>query len=444
MKQLEQIFRSTTQGFYTSLRSHMPSSALRHFNLWALSTENPLQESWLQIVGIPQFAKLTYSLLSESVGSDKWDELVRYTVIMNSYLIYETVSDNLAFGLAHQQPGDSTFELRREVLIDFNRAMIARLQGRLAESEIILQIIKPSVKKLSGFEYSLTGVEQREMVNLFLEANPEMGYGVEDIEFGLWNALVANIEACADVVDATKDFQLSGILRNGLIRRYAAVNDLLYENVINRDTLLTVSTDTILVIPVLTYYIAVLAEALEPNPMLIQVLQNGVLCQALEDAALMVRLLNDIGTNLVATDEFHRGMLDDLYAEVSLSVSKPTPTFSHILNRYSETAEFMTRIRKDLTYSEFNVSLHNLMAAPCTPISLLLFADNLLYFKQQYKLRQSRLKDNLKIIARTMGNEVNSGLIHKFVYFHERIYRYQFDQQAGDYATKPNVATFTN
>jgi len=444
MKPLEHIFLATVKGFDTSLNQHMPASTFRDFNIWAFSEQNPHQKAWLQIIGIPQFAKLTDTLLGGSVSPDKWDELVRYTTIMNNYLIYETISDNLAFGLSDHREDDLTYELRREVLIGFNCAMIARLEGRVIESQKILETIKPVAEQLSGFEQSLTASEQKAIAELFLKEHPDRDYRLEDIEFGTWNALVANIESCEDVIEATRGFRLNGHLREGLIRRYAAVNELLYQNVNDREKLLKISTDTILVVPVLCYYILVLTEALDPNPKLDEVLASGHLCQALEDAALMVRLLNDIGTNLVVTDEFQRRLIDDLYKEFSMGISKPSARFSHLLMKHSEQDGFMTRIRKDLSYGEFNVSLHDLITAPCSLTSLLLFGDNLLYYKQQYKVRQNRLKDNLKQIEAILGDGITSGLIHKFVYFHERVYQYQFDQQAGDYATKPDLAVVGN
>jgi hypothetical protein len=441
LNQLNHLFIETVQGFADSLRHHMPFSIFRDFQVWALSPSNPYQKMWLQIIGIPQFAKLTETLLGQSVTPDRWAALVRCTTIMNAYLIYETVSDNLAFGLAVQRPDDPTYNLRREVLIAFNHAMIARLQGNKSEAEAIMTAVQPLAGQLSIFDHSLTSYDQRTVVQAFVDAHPDSGYTLADIEFGVWNALVANIESCAGVVEALGGFQLEPVLRTGLIRRYDAVNQLLYNTVTHRDALLQVSTDTILVVPVLTYYIAVLGEALKPNPQLGTVLHNGVLCQALEDAALMVRLLNDLGTNLVATEDFHCRLLDDLYAEITRDVSPPSTSFSAVLythSEHSQNAGFMTRIRKDLAYGEFNISLHNLMDAPSTPMSILTFGDNLLYFKHHYKVRQARLKQALDDIDRVLGEDTHCTLIRNFVDFHERIYQHQFDQQAGDYATRPD------
>lgn len=438
MEKLEHIVHDTVLGFQNSLYQHMPLSAYRNFQTWALSPQNPHLNTWLQMVGVPQFAKLTHTLIGNSVGEDKWDDLVRYSTYMNAYLIYETISDNLAFGLAIRKPDDTTYDLRRKILIDFNRAMIARLQGNRVESDAILGAMPPFVEQLSGFRYSLTHDEQREIAGAFVQQHP--AYSLDSIEFGTWNALVANIQSCADVVDLMAQYQLGDYLRQGLIWRYEAVNDLLSQTVMDQEKLVKVSTNTILVIPVLTYYISVLAEILEPEPALGQLLDGGVLTQALEDAALMVRLLNDVGTNLMVSDQFSAPLLNELYSQIS-GPPAHLPTFVDLLMHYSEKSDLMTRIRKDVVFGEFNVSVYNLTSAPPTPMSLLLFGNNLLYFRDQYQQCQQRLQANLRIIDQTLNSPMVSALISGFVRFHEHIYQYQFDGQAGDYATKPDLQT---
>lgn len=441
MEPLERVFQSTVLGFQASLRQHMPASAYREFSQWATSDANPELKTWLQIIGIPQFAKLTYALLNGCVASDKWDELVRYSSIMNAYLIYETVSDNLAFGLALRQPDDTTYDLRRDVLIGFNRAMVAGLQGDTERSERILADIEDKADQLSGFKHSITDAEQQAFAELFLTLRPN--HTRDMIEFGTWNALVANVRACVETCRTVSELKMGEILRQGLIRRYTAVNTLLLEQIDDRQTLMRVSTDTILVVPVLAYYVAVIAEVLEPNPALAGLIEDGTLPQALEDAALMVRLLNDIGTNLVATDEFHRRLLNGLYADFQSSGHRPE-AFPYMLMAQmgqAELAGVMTRIRKDVSLGEFNLSLHDLMTAPSSLASLLRFGDNLLYCKAQYKQCRSRLSANLQTISETLGSQTIAALIYKFVAFHEEIYKHQFDHQAGDYATKPDRRT---
>lgn len=438
MSQLEQLFKATIQGYQASLYQHMPLSDYRNFNVWALSARNPHNKVWLQIVGIPQFAKLTQTLLGNSVPPEKWDELVRYTTVMNSYLIYETISDNLAFGLAAKRPDDTSYELRREILINFNNAMIARLKGDRVGSDLILTRIKPKVEKVSAFSYSLTANEQKTIASGFLHESPSSTMNA--IEFGAWHSLVANIQSCGDLVDGMQRYQLGDYLRQGLIRRYEAVNELLLDRIHSKDALVNVSINTILVIPVLTYYISVLTEVLQPNRGLGTLIENGTLQKALEDAALMVRLLNDLGTGLVVTNQYHSTLLNDLYAKLPPSAN-PETTFADMLMEHSKQVQLMTRIRKDISFAEYNVSLHSLMTSPPTTTTLLLFGSNLVYYQQLYRQARERLNTNLQIIRQTLRTENVSHLIEQFVVFHEHIYQQNFDEQSGDYATKPDVAS---
>lgn len=438
MSQLEQLFKATVQGYQSSLYQHMPLSDYRNFNIWALSAKNPHNKVWLQIVGIPQFAKLTQTLLGNSVPVERWDELVHYTTLMNAYLIYETISDNLAFGLAAKRPDDTSYELRREILINFNNAMVARLKGDRVSSDLILTRIKPKVEKVSSFNYSLTGNEQTTIAAAFLQDAPNCT--MDAIEFGAWHSLVANIQSCSDLVDKMQRYKLGDALRLGLIRRYEAVNDLLLDRVHSKDALVNVSINTILVIPVLTYYISVLTEVLQPNRGLGTLIENGTLQKALEDAALMVRLLNDLGTGLVVTNQYHSTLLNDLYAKLPPSAD-PETTFADMLMEHSKQVQLMTRIRKDISFAEYNVSLHSLMTSPPTTTSLLLFGSNLVYYQDQYRQARERLNANLYTISQTLKTEHVSHLIYQFVSFHEHIYQQNFDEQAGDYATKPDTAS---
>lgn len=438
MSQLEQLFKATVQGYQASLYRHMPLSDYRNFNVWALSAKNPHHEIWLQIVGIPQFAKLTQTLLGNSVPAEKWDQLVHYTTLMNAYLIYETISDNLAFGLAAKRPDDTSYELRREILINFNNAMVARLKGDRVGSDLILARIKPKVEKISSFNYSLTGNEQKTIAAAFLHESPNCT--IEAIEFGAWHSLVANIQSCADLVDGMQRYRLGDYLRQGLIRRYEAVNDLLLDRVHSKDALVNVSINTILVIPVLTFYISVLTEILQPNSGLTPLIESGTLQKALEDAALMVRLLNDLGTGLVVTNQYHSTLLNDLYAKLPPSAD-PDTTFADMLMEHSKQVKLMTRIRKDISFAEYNVSLHSLMTSPPTTTTLLLFGSNLVYYQELYRKARERLNANLYTISQSLKSEHVSHLIYQFVSFHEHIYQQNFDEQAGDYATKPDLAS---
>ena len=101
----------------------------------------------------------------------------------------------------------------------------------------------------------------------------------------------------------------------------------------------------------------------------------------------------------------------------------------------------MTRIRKDISFAEYKRQLHSLMTSPPTTTTLLLFGSNLVYYQQLYRQARERLNANLQTIRQTLKTDNVSHLIDQFVGFHEHIYQQNFDEQAGDYATKPDTAS---
>src|SRR5690606_36559285 len=113
------VYKATIASFKSSMMYYMPSGSYRDFHGWAISSDNPQYSRWQQIVGIPQFAKLTETLLGDLVPEkEKWTDLLPYTAWMNTYLIYETISDNLAIGLAQKQQTDSTYFQRKQILLN--------------------------------------------------------------------------------------------------------------------------------------------------------------------------------------------------------------------------------------------------------------------------------------------------------------------------------------
>ncbi len=434
MDRLMLTFADTIIQFQGSLHKHMPSTPYRDFHLWAISSENGERETWLQVMGIPQFAKLTEHLLGEVVADEQWPLLLKYAGVMNNYLIYETISDNLAIGLAYPHPDDETYEIRKSILRTFNEAMALRLKGEKAHSKKLLASIKTQAGQVSAFKQSLTEDDQRDLV---LHYAQQIDSPTWPVEFGTWAALVANIEACVDVIEELQGNALYDSLRDELIARYEAVSCLLNQAEMDIEDLKHTSTQAILVVPVLTYYISVIAEIINPNPAIIHTLEGRVLQTALEDAALMVRLLNDIGTGLLTAKHDSERMFDNLHTHSHHINSMSLCDF--LLQATANNGE-MSRIHKDITYGEYNVSLYNIMDAPLTPETFLIFRQNVTHFQACYRDRRTRLKQNLAKMTDILDNPTISNLILRFVKFHEYIYSYSFDSQAGDYATKPDRA----
>ncbi|GAB4530579.1 MAG: hypothetical protein OHK0046_51240 [Anaerolineae bacterium] len=382
-------------------------------------------------MGLPQFAKLTLTLLDGLVTDDKWPALMHYAGWMNAYLIYETISDNLAIGLA-QHENDLTAQCKR-VLKVFNEAMVARLKGDRARARALMESVRTKTGTISAFKQSLTESEQRQMAKLYQALH---GIDTNFIEYGTWSALVANIESCGFIADRLAARHLGGYLRQGLIWRYEAVGKLLSDQQFSLQDLIAINTHTILVIPVLTYYIAVLMEVLYPNAAIGQAYHSGVLPQALEDAALLVRLTNDLGTGLMTDQQYVTNLFNELYGS---STSQPAgQTLGGFLLAEASRTPMLTRIHKDIAYGEYNISLYRLMDAPLSMETLLVFSTSIAHLHKVYQQRKARMTANLSTLTDMLGDDRASRMIKRFVDFHEHIYRYSFDGQAGDYATKPD------
>jgi hypothetical protein len=151
---------------------------------------------------------------------------------------------------------------------------------------------------------------------------------------------------------------------------------------------------------------------------------------------LMVRLTNDLGTRLTATNEHFSDLFNQLYQSIDQQSAKTT--LGDFLLDVASSNDALTRIHKDIEYGEYNVSLYKLMDAPLSPYTLLLFGTNIVYFADCYQQCNNRLKSNLARLTEILGDNRISHLILRFVKFHEYIYSHRFDNQSGDYATKPN------
>ena len=419
-------------GYKYSLNEHTPISPYQAFHIWALSNANPHYDMWINTIGIPQFAKLTQQLL-DGLVCNQWDTIMPYARTMNNYLIHETVSDNLAIGLAGYRKVLPTGRKQKIILHGFNQGMIHRLDGEMRPATELLNNIEVESAQISYFDQSLTAHELFTFAKLFEEI-ASTNYFVSDIEYGVWPALVANIESCYEVVEAIKNPQLKQLLQKGLVWRYQAVEAHLKGEFPSKEALIKASTEAILVFPVLLYYISVVSEIHDIIPELITTIENGLLEQVLYDAALLVRLLNDIGTTLLLEPATHQTVIETLEAKIR---TEHLPFADLLLAAASELPP-MTRINKDLRFGEWNICLYDVMQSTKTSVGLSKLRDNLSYFSNLYQKRFATLYRNLGTLTQCLdNNEAISTMIMRFVKFHEYVYKHAFDTSQGDYATTP-------
>jgi hypothetical protein len=408
---------------------HMPAGAYRDYLSWVLSEDGPQRDEWLQLAGVTGLVRLTVSLLDGIVRDDEWEALAGYAAIINVQQMYEVVSDNLAIGLAHPKNGDDTFAVRRKLLSVFNGAMIERLRGSKAAAPELLEPVEALMRQVSTAEQSLSPDKHRALADAFLAERS--GASRTELEHALWPSLLANIETTRDLSRATASCGVGELITQGLIARYAGVDRLLAEPTMSFPERLRASTDAIMVVPTLAYYVGVLAEIIRPTPSLASTIDDGLLFSAFHDAAVQVRLLNDIGPRLlVQADEERRTLVDSLRGTADRSSS---PTLDALLiESLAEWGPLFTRIRKDVLHRELNLCVHDYTSRAADALSL--FEEELAAASREYHVSRARLVAATRALDRQLGDEAIGSLIRRFVGFHEALYARDYDDPLGEYA----------
>jgi hypothetical protein len=428
---IEQLLLPMIREGYEDTIYHLPDSPYRTFALWSVSDQNPHLMDSLHGLGIPQFAKLTAALLGDFVTHNDEVTIAQASVPMNSYLIFEVASDDLALHLAPWEEQTPMGEQRRELLYFFNQATLRRLRGDRTAAHDLLAPVHQLTDRISNYEQSLNPHKHRTIAATYLKERPEVN--PRDLEQAIWPRLVANIETCSDALEVVSPI-LRPLVQEGLVGRYEEVNTLLTERDIPLSSRVHIGTQTILVIPTLGYYISVLmehTERLEPDA-LSEVIENRTLYQALYNAALLVRLANDLGTELLTQTPQQR---KDFIAELqTLQDQHGCSTLGDlILFAAPILGTVLTRLRKDVEHGEFNIGLHDLAGAPATPETLAQLSANLAYFSRLRSQSHQRMQELLAQVSTTLNTTKPENLVQRFVLFHEQLYRYHFTEPTGEY-----------
>jgi hypothetical protein len=404
----------------------MPPSALRDYYLWGLDPDRSYHESFLRAIGVSQLANLTVMLLDGLVEDDDWSALLPHAAAMNVYQVYEVISDNLGIGVLDLLDNpDPDPAVQRDLLRGFNAAMVRRLHGSPEPAAALLAELADSAAQFSALDHSLASETHHRLAAAFGKPG--------EVEFGLWPALVANIESCVALVDRLDGSPIGEEVRDGLVLRYSAVSRALCGRHLPLVELAAVGAQAILVVPTLGYYVGVLTELGKPVPAIVEVVQDGTLPEALYDAAVLVRLLNDLGPAILQADPRpRRALLRALHTAYQAAPDRYPDIGPLLLD--AAPAKMGARLRKDLRHREFNVCLYGLRHATSVPEALVTFADSVDYFARLYTVHHNRLGRALDRLTVRLGDARVSTLVERFVQFHEKLYARPHTVASGDYA----------
>ena len=408
---------------------HMPAGVQRDFYMWGISTANANRDEFLQLIGMNQVINLASHIFGPMVKPDDWQTLAEYSGLIHAYFMYELVSDDLAIGLSLLPNRDASIQMRKDILHSFNGAMVKRLSGVPNPSSELLEFIQPSTLNIDGYNQESANQKYLAQFQQFQKTQSNL----TSESFELWPILVANVEACNALVEATECLEISPIIRQGFINRYASVSQSLDAHInMTLEELTNIGTHTVSVIPVLAYYIGVLTEVIDPQPEIKGVIEDGLLEDALATAATIIRILNDMGVVATYSTGKRTSLIHSLWKASEnkpMNVQSITQLLCHVANK----TEALTRFQKDILYGEFNICLHNLAYTESIEYGISIFGENLTYFAQLYRQSQMHLRDVLAGLDRRLKNNAVSNLINGFINFHEQIYTHRFDTTAGEY-----------
>jgi hypothetical protein len=431
-QKLEQMIAAAAIGYEAAVRSHMPDCLYRDFFLWGMSRQNPHRPAVMQLMGAVQSSKLAVRLLAGLTEREEtWQRLLRASMTMSGWVLLEVVSDNLAMGLTRHLTGDSESEVTRRALLHaFNTLMAERLKDEISAASARDALSNLCPGEVSLFRQHLSPLKFRSLAETFIH---EKGGALSEIEYAAGPHLIANIEAGRDVVNAVGVAPIRSLVRDSLIARYEGVNKLLEPDECSLEEIFDISAYTILVIPTLGYYISELIQDIGMEPRLDQLIDEGTLAGALYDAALLVRLQNDIGTKLLTFDASNRLMFLRELGERGRE--RKDASLIELLVRIGREYPPLNRIWKDACLGEFNVCLSGIGDAPVSRETLSAFDQCLALLAKVYAARKVKLASGLWKINDGLKDSLVSQVILRFVRFHERLYDGHYhDTMDGDYA----------
>lgn len=444
------ILTATVEHIKKLILLHLPPGVLQDFLIWIFTTSNTAKEKYLQITGITKVSELSAALLFDLDIKDLQEvimddippaikKLSDYLGALNAFFFCEIVSDNLAIGLAAQKKEDATWKIRRDILRHFNEVMQKKLAGDATATRDLLQQKADIIEAISSFDYSLVAKEIRELAVDYQIQYPDISF--KTLEFSTLDYLVLNIEACLNVVHLMPDVEVTAFLTQALSERYSAGNSLFDINAATSlDTLLEYGKKTILVAPVMLYVVTVINSIL-PHSGFHSLIQNKKLLQAVEIAALLIRINNDVGTQFLIISEeeykhFQQVSIQNYKKQADENPLLTSFEFLEILAKDAEFSSLLTRIQKDIQYGEFNICLDNLrhISDPIEGLNILF--ENLAYFRKIYQEKRNALIQLLKDIEIYLQTNRIVLPILKMVIFHEKLYENTYKKSQGEFAMK--------
>lgn len=416
-----------------SVQYHMPPSAFKDFYLWGLDASNPYHDTWISLIGLKRIVQFTLQSVAAPFKDTQIPTFALYAAPMSIYLTFEVVSDNLEFGLNERDPRDRTHYLRAHLIREFTYAMCMRLKGSQATAASLLSREELIARRISTYHQSLNPEKHRLISDAYLRQYAHASS--KELDAGLLPQLIMNIESANDLVRQTCSHQTADLIHMGLYRRYRSAERIYRDPNLSLARIVSHGAYTILLIPVLAYYLEMGANALGVADRLRTTIANGTLARALYQCSVLVRLLNDLGTPIVMQSPEQRyDLMTQLRSRARQNGAGNIRTFLRKQVSGQLDRSLLNRIAKDVETGEFNIALYNLPHINPLDQALLTFGDRLDALSRIYHRTDADFRLVLNEISDTLGTDTISKMIRSVVDFHFTMYNHDYREAEGDFA----------
>ncbi len=421
------MLKHSIQLYGTFIDQYLPASSYKDFSRWGIDEQNIYRSEYLQMSSLTQMCTM-FSYLYHSATHDhlKWEQLCQSFGKILVYQIYEVISDNISMGLGLAINDD--YHKKSQLVRYFNTAMIESLNSSI----IVLdnQQIKALSHDLSLVEQHISLTRNQDLYEKYLNyTNPQ---STNQPLPELWIALYANIASCLDFINQIQHPYAKQLIKQGVIKRYAAINRLLNAEYSSIAELISLQIDTMLVMPTLEYCINLWSEVyLDDQNLRNELAENPRLRQYIATATLLVRLLNDVGSILL---QLNNQQIAQHFSQLLLE----SPPYEHEawynwFNRVADHPMFF-RLHKDVAFQEVNILLYAIN--PTLEVSSVIdqMIHNTQHVAQLYQATMAHFEQQFFILNQTPYYRTPLEIVQRIVTFHQALYANDYTRPEGEYA----------
>ena len=396
--------RGTVEKLQSLLDSHTGNKPLADFFRWACSERNPQRAAWLDLSGIEAQSRLVCALLDGMGDPGQSEQMMLHALPMAACQVLEELTEKV------------TGPCAAALAAAANRATIQCLAGEKYRAADLLKAVEPLASETSLFSASRDAARFRTIAEMYVRETGQSS--VEAIDRSLWCLLVAKAESCHLAAYSVRQRWLGSMVTQGLMDRFRRGGAVMADGSVPLSRRLMAGAESSRSVPVLAFFVAMLEPVLRFET-LTALTSDTAFAEALNVAAMLVRLLKDMGTPLL-TNDWVRSQFARLLDQKT--VDRDGADLASVLNEEAGPwGDWTARLASDVTRGETNICLTGLLNLPL-PVGIPRLCDRIDYLAGIFANARKYLERLAQDVTVQVWSAVPATLILRFVEFYERLY----------------------